>query len=196
MPFPSPPWDLRGEMWVSTFAVRSSGRADRRAGLYGAAVVDYREGGVLTYHELLVARLASPPPGTEITITDIWVDSEISMQGGRSLWAIPKGLAEVEIDDSGGPVFHTTASTSLEGDRVASASFRGVRLPGPALPFAFRTVQPRAGGLTRARVTGKARVQACLGRWSFAPDGPLGFLAGRPALASWRMSDFRISFGG
>ena len=67
MPFPSPPWQLTAQMWLSVFAVRDTGRPDRPAGVYGAAFVDYEEDGVLAYHELLVARLhdAAPPPGPD-----------------------------------------------------------------------------------------------------------------------------------
>jgi hypothetical protein len=57
MPFPSPPWQLNAELWLSVFVLRSSDRSDRPSGVYGAAFVNYTEGGVLAYHELLVARL-------------------------------------------------------------------------------------------------------------------------------------------
>ena len=44
-------------MWLSLFAVRSSGTTDRPPGVYGAAFVDYHASGVMAYRELLVARL-------------------------------------------------------------------------------------------------------------------------------------------
>ena len=47
-----------------------------------------------------------------------------------------------------------------------------------------------------ATLHGSARSLPCRGRWEFAPDGPLGWLAGRRSLASFRMSDFQMSFGG
>src|SRR5688500_19005620 len=104
MPFPSPPWNLRGTMWLSVFPVRSSGTPRRPAGLYGAAFVDYAEGGVLAYQELLVARLVRDGAVPRVHICDIWVDSAPSRDGGRALWAIPKELADLHRSDrSPGP---------------------------------------------------------------------------------------------
>jgi len=100
MPFPSPPWSLTAQMWLSVFAVRDSGRPDRPAGVYGAAFVDYQEDGVLAYHELLVARLHDAAR-RRVRITDIWVDSVVSRDGGRALWAIPKQLADLPLRTSG-----------------------------------------------------------------------------------------------
>lgn len=71
MPFPSPPWLMRAEAWLSLFAVRESGGDDRPSGLYGACFVDYGEGSVLTYHELLVARLVREGRSPQVRITDI-----------------------------------------------------------------------------------------------------------------------------
>jgi hypothetical protein len=108
MPFPSPPWDLHAEMWLSLFAVRDSGREDRPAGLYGAAFVDYGEGGVLSYHELLVARLLGDGRVPRVRVTDIWVDSPESRAGGRALWALRRagpapGHRRVPVLAGGGP---------------------------------------------------------------------------------------------
>ena len=68
----------------------------------------------------------------------------------------------------------------------------------PRLPFRGSTWQPALDGHgdpKTARLHGSARSLPCRGRWEFAPDGPLGWLAGRRSLASFRMSDFQMSFG-
>ena len=52
MPFPSPPWQLNAQMWLSVFRVGGSGTADRPDGMYGAGFVSYEAGSALTYREL------------------------------------------------------------------------------------------------------------------------------------------------
>ncbi|HET6626287.1 MAG TPA: acetoacetate decarboxylase family protein [Nocardioidaceae bacterium] len=197
MPFPSPPWQLRGQLWLSLFAVGSSGTTDRPPGLYGAAFVDYQEGGVLAYRELLVARLARDGMLPRVTITDIWVDSEASRDGGRSLWAIPKELADLDVGDRRyGPAAGTRCAAHKGSRPIAGATFTGLPGPSPRTPYAFTTRQERADGSTvRARVRGTARSLPCLGGWHFAKDGPLAWLRGHPPLISIRASDFRLTFG-
>ncbi|MGZ4429425.1 MAG: acetoacetate decarboxylase family protein [Nocardioidaceae bacterium] len=197
MPFPSPPWPLTAQMWLSLFAVRSSGVADRPAGLYGVALVDYQEPSPLTYHELLVARLVREGARPRIRITDIWVDSPASRDGGRSLWAIPKELADLPLTSiSTGPVERTRGACVLDGSRVAEGRFS-------ATPAASLLRTPLAGTLTQLRddgaevltpMRGSARSLFCLGAWDFDPDGPLGWLHGRRPLASLRLVDARIVF--
>ena len=203
MPFPSPPWQMNAQMWLSVFRVRDSGRADRPDGTYGVAFVSYEEGSPLTYLELLVARLLDAR-ARQVRITDIWVDSPESLAGGRSLWAIPKDLAELDIDDRRlGPTAHTELAGHVAGREVASGAFAS--LPGAALlraPFRATTSQVRAGpgaGASGAEVltpmAGSARTLPALGSWEFTADGPLGFLHGRAPLASFRLSDVRLRFG-
>jgi acetoacetate decarboxylase len=202
MPFPSPPWQMHAQMWLSLFRVRDSGRADRPDGVYGAAFVSYEQGSPLTYLELLVARLLDAR-ARRVRITDIWVDSPESLAGGRSLWAIPKDLAELDLDDRRlGPTSHTEFAGRVDGQEIASGAFAS--LPGAALlrtPFRATTSQLRpgvAGGAGAEVVTpmaGSARTLPALGSWEFAAAGPLAFLHGRAPLASFRLSDVRLRFG-
>ena len=193
MPFPSPPWQMRAQMFLSLFAVRATSRPDRPPGLYGAAFVHYQPGSVLTYRELLVARLMQDGRTPRVRITDIWVDSEQSRDGGRSLWAIPKQLAELSVDDQRGSVSRTTCT----GTSIASASFAAT----PALavvrtPFAATTSQEREDGSeVVTRFSGSARSLPCRGSWAFDADGPLGWLHGRRPFVSFRMTDVRLTFG-
>src|SRR5262245_10365962 len=55
VPFPSPPWQMHAQAWLTLYVLRDTGRADRPPGLYAAAFVDYQPDSPLTYHELLVA---------------------------------------------------------------------------------------------------------------------------------------------
>lgn len=183
-------------MWLSLFAVTATGRADRPSGLYGAAVVDYQEGSPLTYHELLVARLLRDGPAPRVRITDIWVDSEQSLAGGRALWAIPKLLAELPLEAAGGTVERMTAHGYADGARIASARFRAI--PRAALlraPFTATVSQPRDGSPLLTPMRGTARTLPCWGSWDFAPTGPLGFLHGRRPFASFRLTDVDLTFG-
>ncbi len=200
MPFPSPPWQMRGNLWLSVFVVASSapdGTTDRPAGVYGVALVDYTEGSELTYQELLVARLVRDGVVPRVSITDIWVDSLASMEGGRCLWAIPKELARFEhTDRRTGPFTHSSWEAATDDVPVASAWFDGIRSPALRTPFRASTLQHRADG--REVVTGfggSTRALPCLGMWQFAPQGPLGWLKGRQPVVSWRLPDFRMTFG-
>jgi hypothetical protein len=196
MGYPAPPWVMQGQLWLSLFRVRDvEGRPD---GVYGAAFVSYEPGSALTYSELLVARTVTEPRRA-VTISDIWVDSPESVEGGRELWAIPKGLCEFTTEtDRRGPISRAEFSASIGGEPVARAGFSDVSRFAPRLPFRGATWQPalESGGEEKtATLHGSARTLPCRGRWEFAADGALGWLAGRRALASFRMSDFRMTFG-
>jgi acetoacetate decarboxylase len=200
--YPAAPWQMHGQLWVSLFLVRAGDHPHREPGVYGVALVDYEEPSPLTYGELLVAR-AVREPVRGVTITDIWVDSEASMVGGRELWAIPKDLAEFDVSTrTTGPVHHATWTVIREQRPVCSAWFSDLSQAAPRLPFKGRTwqVRPdsdgeRAGEEVTASLTGSSRSPPCRGSWSFAPGGPLGWLAGKRPLASFRMRDFQMSFG-
>jgi hypothetical protein len=196
MGYPEPPWVMQGQLWLSLFRVRGvEGRPD---GVYGAAFVSYEPGSALTYSELLVARTVTEPRRA-VTISDIWVDSPESVEGGRELWAIPKGLCEFTVaTHRRGPFAAADLSASIAGSPVARASFSDASRFAPRLPFRGATWQPPlegAGEERTATLHGSARTLPCRGQWDFAPDGPLGWLAGRRTLASFRMSDFRMTFG-
>ena len=197
MPFPSPPWQLEAHLWLSVFVLRAAGGPDRPAGLYGAAFVDYTDGGVLAYHELLVARLHDAR-ARQVRITDIWVDSPQSLAGGRALWAIPKQLADLPLRSwSVGPACRTSFSAVTQGQQVARGAFTS--MPGAALvrtPFALRTSQQRSdGSVVVTPFGGSARALPCRAAWRFDPHGPLAFLHGRRPVLSLRLSDARIRFG-
>ena len=200
--YPGAPWRLRGQLWVSLFRVTGSSgiAAGRPDGLYGAAFVSYEPGSDLTYSELLVARPvgSAPRDANRIEILDVWVDSPASRAGGRELWAIPKELCDFTLATShAGPLSRTEWAASAERRPVARARFADVSRAGVRLPFRAGLRQPGlpGGGPRTAPLRGSARTLPCRGRWEFAGDGPLGWLAGRRPVASFRMADFRLSFG-
>lgn len=201
MDYPPAPWQMAGQMWLSLFRITERVDSRHPAGLYGAAFVQYAEPSPLTYSELLVARLVNAGYyGRRVSISDIWVDSPASRAGGRELWAIPKELCDFTLDsDYRGPLARTEWSTSVEAMPIARARFTDVSRLGLRLPMRGRTWQPpieeTKGSERVAGITGSAKPLPCRAQWEFAADGPLGWLAGRRTLASFRLTDFRLSFG-
>lgn len=101
-PCPPEPWHLRGGMYVSLWHPRA-GEVPHRplpAGVRPLVVAgrcvlpafwaDYRPGGTLTYHELLVALVVRDGRGIAATAVAVLVDDQRSLVGGRELWGIPK----------------------------------------------------------------------------------------------------------
>lgn len=196
--YPPAPWDMVGSLWLSLFRLRAAVDDLRPAGVYGVAFVSYEEGSPLTYSELLVARPVREDGLKAVSITDIWVDSPASVAGGRGLWAIPKELCDFTLESSyRGPLTSTEWSASVGRRPIARARFTDVSRVAVRLPFRGATWQPpiddHAAPVTAA-LTGSAKALPCRGHWEFAPDGPLGWLAGARRLASFRQAGFRMSF--
>lgn len=200
--YPPAPWQMHGQLFLTLFRLRSAIDEDRPAGIYGVAFVTYEAPSPLTYSELLVARPVKEPT-SGVSITDIWVDSEASVAGGRELWAIPKGLADFSYDaHRSGPLTAASWSASLGHFPIASARFRDVSRLAPRVPFKGRTVQR---GLTEgigagmgdktAVLRGSSRTLPARASWEFDAAGPLGWLRGARQLGSARMADFQMSFG-
>jgi hypothetical protein len=185
--YPPSPWSLRGQLFLSLWRVGHR--------LAGAAFVDYQEGSELTYAELLRATPTRVGRRLGVTISDIWVDSPASRDGGRALWAIPKDLAELTLKH--GPAFRGEARD--EHGQLASAEFVvGRGLPG-RMPFRSRTAQRREVGddheTVLAPLSGTARIRHARARWDFPADGPFAELRGRRPLASVVLEDFALRFG-
>jgi acetoacetate decarboxylase len=183
------------------FALRSAG--SDRPGPYAAAFVDYQVGGVLAYHELLVACPVRAGRHVAVRITDIWVDSAASLAGGRSLWAIPKQHADLVLD--GGSRVSATATAPDPAERqdrsgparrapFVRATFVSRRTLA-RVPFRASTSQLRGDRAVLTPFSGSGRVARCRAAWEFEPEGPLGYLAGRRPLASFHLRDTRLRFG-
>lgn len=201
-PYPQPPWRMQGQMWLTLFHARRGG-PDRPAGVYGVGLVDYQEGSPLTYGELLVARqitVPAPEPtaGKHVTVTDIWVDSEPSRQGGRELWGVPKEIADfawTRVGSSGMPATSAVV-TAPDGTEIARAAYSSPRLLPPRVTFSGSTWQTKDDGTpVAAELTGSGRSFPVRGSWEFAAEGPLAWLRDARRLASVAMHDFRMVFG-
>jgi hypothetical protein len=201
--YPPEPWDLRGQLYLSVFAVpradlpalpeplASTMRRVRLGGrsLVGAAWVRYEPGGVLHYQELLSAVLVHEHGRPRVSILDIWVDSVASRDGGRELWGIPKKLAELDLRPGPGGGLRATAPFA-----VAEVG-RGVRVPG-RWPTPLSVAQVLHEAVKRTTVRGRAGLRIGRAAWRPDPGGPLGYLAGRRPLVSVTLADFRLRFGG
>lgn len=199
MIYPRAPWDLRGRLhltlWRVPVAELPALPAELRpvqvgaSALVGTAWVIYQPGGVLHYRELLAAVLVRHRHAPRLSITDIWVDSEPALRGGRELWGIPKEPATFQL--AGGDL---SASTP-EGSPIA----RGRVTPVAALPGRWparcTVAQQLAGTMAQTPVHSTARLQLTRASWDFPPDGPLGWLVGARALVSVSLQDFRLRFG-
>lgn len=198
--YPPEPWDLKGLGYVSLWSVPARvlpalPPGVRPISLFGRAIVatafvDYLPGGLLAYHELLVAPLVRSGVRPGLSITDIWVDSPASRAGGRELWGIPKELAEFDLTHE--PAFHGSARAG--GTLVADARVRPGRV-GARLPFPLRgnTLQTLNESLasTPLRATGKVRLASA----SWHVDGPLWWLRPYRPFLTVAAVDFGLRFG-
>jgi hypothetical protein len=194
--YPAEPWDLHGHAYIGTWLVPRAHLPAPHSpstkpvtifgrGIVGAAYFVYEEPSPLTYNEIMATVLVRQGWRVRVSITHIWVDSPSSRDGGRELWAIPKQLADFEV------VPHASYVATGIGSLVLG---RVRRLPWQ-LPAGFHIAQDRAGSLLVSPVAGRIRLGTVSGGWSFAADGPLGFLTGRKPLLTLAASPFRLLFG-
>jgi hypothetical protein len=200
--YPPEPWRLQGDLHTSVFLVPWAELSDvpaqlppgcrpvriGRFAVVGTAWASYRPGGVLSYDELMSTVLVRSGWRLAPTITHIWVDSVASRDGGRALWGIPKDLATFSF---AGPAF---AGRTDAGPIAAGTVGRLLALPG-RLPVRFRIAQTLGGAAKLTRVRARARVALARATFTADPAGPLAFLAGRRALLSLSLLDFRMTFG-
>ncbi|RSM46624.1 acetoacetate decarboxylase [Amycolatopsis balhimycina DSM 5908] len=190
--YPPPPWHLTADACLSLWRVPTRDVHPAALSVAGhttvfTAWIAYREPGQLSYHELLAA---VPVRGkrTTCTITQIWVDSEVSLAGGRELWAIPKDLADLRFT---GRTF--TAATG--DDWIATAAF--TPRPGPrlTLPTRFDVLQDRDGAPVRTPVGAKIRPRLAAADWTINAGGPLGYLSSRRPFVSLTLPGAELEFG-
>jgi hypothetical protein len=198
--YPPEPWDLKGLGYVSLWLVPARALPAlppgvRPISLLGKAVVatafvDYLPGGLLPYHELLVAPLVRHGVRPGLSITDIWVDSPASRAGGRELWGIPKELAEFELTHE--PVFHGTARVdgTLAADVTVHKKNARARLPFPLRGTTLQTLNDALAS-TPLRATGKVRLASA----SWHVDGPLWWLRPYRPFLTIAAEDFGLRFG-
>lgn len=194
--YPAEPWDLHGHSYVGMWLLPRDrtpaphSPATKTVTIFGRAIVCaaffvYEEPSPLTYNEIMTTVLVREGWRLRVSITHIWVDSKASRDGGRALWAIPKDLADFDV----------VPHTSYAAQGIGSLAVKRVRRLPWALPLAFRIAQDRAETLVVSPVRGRIRFGRAVGRWSFAADGPIGFLTGRKPLMTLAAKPFHLIFG-
>ncbi|MGW6485779.1 acetoacetate decarboxylase family protein [Streptomyces sp. NPDC055056] len=201
-PYPEAPWHLAGQMYLSlwleprselpavasgTQPVVAFGR-----GVVGAAWVVYEQDSVLHYNELLRAVLVRHGRRPRACITDIWVDNETSLSGGRALWGIPKEMAHFDVGRA--DVVEATASAGGRG-LAASRFTKSWRLPG-RWPLTYKVAQTLDGRFTTSKASSKGALSFARASWTAPTHSPLRSLGRRPPLLSVTLRDFSLCFGG
>ncbi|MFI8293432.1 acetoacetate decarboxylase family protein [Streptomyces sp. NPDC085614] len=197
--YPPEPWHLAGQMFLSLWVVPRrrlpvlpdavkpltvAGRA-----VIGGAWVVYERDSVLHYNELLTAVLVRDGLRPRVTITDIWVDSEQSRDGGRRLWGIPKDMARFDITRGARITFAASERTPL-----ASAAFHvRHRLPG-RWPASYQVCQDLDGRLKTSPVRSRSTLRLARGGWEIPARSAVP-LPARPPTVSLALEDFTLTFG-
>ncbi|MFB2556388.1 acetoacetate decarboxylase family protein [Herbiconiux liangxiaofengii] len=212
--YPPEPWYLGGSLLVSVFAVPADdlprglvlpqGRRALRLGsrvIVGVAAVQYVPGGALEYDELLVAVPSLGRGGLRVTIPQIWVDSPVSLRGGRELWGIPKQLARFirRTTPNGRTLVRVTGDPADGGSTDGGIAAVQARRGRPLLPGLRQVVLPILQQLDR-RVTLShnlviGRISGLRATWRFDRDGALGWLHGRRPVLSVELHDAAVVFG-
>jgi len=159
--------------------------------------VDCSSRGTLAYRELLVALAVRRGRRIGCTAVAVWVDSEQSKAGGRTLWGIPKEIGQFSLEPRAGAPGTEHFRLLAPGPGEVRVAFRPGRSLPVRLPVRTELLQEADGEVLAvpARLTGKPAPT----RASFRPD-PAGDLAfpgrrgGRPAL-SLTLEDFRFRVG-
>ena len=144
----------------------------------GLIAVTYEQGSTLTYSELVVST-ALVRAGRSVGgwISHIWVDSEQSVNGGRSIWKLPKELASFRHDPPARRFEASADGVTLL--RVAAAAPR-FRSP-VALPAVVPVVSGTAGSHWFTFGRSGLRAGAARVRVEIPPESPLAALGMRPA---------------
>lgn len=198
--YPPSPWHLTAHAYVGLYLVPKSDLPAPHSpqtkaitvfgrGLVAAAFFVYEEPSPLTYNEIMSTVLVRKGWRPLVSITKIWVDSEASRDGGRELWAIPKDLADFAVNP------HTSYVGADGHTSIGSLVVHGAKALPLKLPVGFKVAQNRAGELVLTSVKGRGRIGIAKVRWTFNPDGPIGFLAGRRPLLTLVLRPFKVVFG-
>jgi hypothetical protein len=157
---PPPPWNCRVEavLWTQR-ATRppSEGLAfdwlGQSTGLTVAGFIRYLESPVGPYHEVLAGSMVRTGFRPALQVPFIAVDSLASVAGGRINWALPKTVADFEVDLAG-------ASARAEGADWSLAVQPAGERPSARRPVPLRAVLPAIGplGTYRTSLRGRARL--------------------------------------
>ena len=148
----------------------------------GLIAVTYEEGSTLTYSELM-ACCALVRSGNRVGgwISHIWVDSEESVSGGRSIWKLPKQLARFshERRDDGTQRFGAWSHSGVALVRLAAGT------PRATPPVPLPAIVPMLSGAAGAHFSTTGRSALCAGparvRTEITADSPFASLGLRPS---------------
>ena len=199
MPYPPSPWTLNATAYVSLWRVPAKdwsitlGTGIRELTLFGSVMlcsgfVDYEPAGDLQYRELFLAVLARGGASLGATLPLIWVDSVASLEGGRELWAIPKQLADLHVENQ-------TLRAAANGRPIGSMSFEAGRRLLRRFPIRATVMQARGSELLRTPIHVSAEVEHIRAQWYIPEDSPLCVLQRRAPIMSLRLSQARLRFG-
>ena len=192
---PPPRGSCTASSGVSLFRVRAGDHPDRPPGVYGAALISYEEPSPLTYGELLVA---TRPPAQGPRHRHLGRLRGTRETAGASCGRSRRSLASLRRDHRGRPLSSTPPGRSTSTGRPVALGAASPTSPAsaPRTAFSAATWQVRESGEpVVAPIRGSARSLPCRAHWNFEESGPLGWLAGKRALASFRMTDVAMSFG-
>lgn len=171
------PWACRCEavVWLSrggraAAAATPSAVRGRALGVVGG-FVRYAETPVGAYDEVLGLVASAAGRRGWGSVAFMAVDSEASLVGGRTNWAMPKTLASFTGGVGRGETFAATGAD----ERRWRVSATPVRV-GPALPVRLvgtARQQFPGGAVGAAHLTGRGRVRPALVQVEVASDGPL-----------------------
>lgn len=139
-----PPWEMQASGLVLILRGSRSLQGEIYSGpLAALMLVNYDRTPVGPYKELLfIPGMRPNKRGRHFSISQIWVDSHESVQGGRENWGIPKHYAEFEWQEDDD---HLMVNVQDGGATFFSAAFRlgGFRFPivtGPFFPMLYQTL--------------------------------------------------------
>jgi hypothetical protein len=197
--YPPSPWTLNATAYVSLWRVPAKdwpialGMGIRELTLFGSLIlctgfVEYEPGGDLQYRELFLAVLARAGVRWGANLPLIWVDSVPSLEGGRELWAIPKQLAALHVENR-------TLHAVTNGRPIASVSFEPRRRLLRRFPIRGTVMQARGSELVRTPIRVSAGIERIRAQWYIPQDSPLSVLQDRVPILSLRLSQARLRFG-
>ena len=146
MAFPSPPWTLNGQAWVSLFYATPPASLDPTGeglGVYAAAYTSFETGSTIPHRALVVARRVRDGDGRAYRVVDGWTDAAAAVEGYGSLFGYPVRVGSLDGDLGGlGPVSRSEwTATGVAGAQFADTAGIALRTP-----LTVVTRQPRTQG--------------------------------------------------
>ncbi len=111
MAYPSPPWVLHGQVWLSLFYASPS---ETSRNVYAVAFADHEADSTVEYRDLLVGRVTRTDDGVRrVRLRQVWADQEGAAEGLRALggWPVETGVLD-HLPGGLGPVDRTSWSAS------------------------------------------------------------------------------------